>query len=128
MQKRLAALSRAKTRVKARGLRSDGYWEEIEVGKRWRLARDGDWQEVEVGKRWRLARGGGWQEVTKAHKYDICKIQNNTCPHSAFKCANCGENHRVNSPKYEIVKKITKKYSKELSSNQKQLDNMNWQT
>src|SRR6266536_1298242 len=51
MQKRLAALSRANTRVRARGLRSDGYWEEVEVGKRWRLARGGGWQEVEVGKR-----------------------------------------------------------------------------
>src|SRR6266498_2223408 len=37
MQKRLAAPSRAKARVRARGLRSDGYWEEVEVGKRWRL-------------------------------------------------------------------------------------------
>ncbi len=48
MQKRLAALSRASARVRARGLRSDGYWEEVEVGKRWRLARGGGWQEVEV--------------------------------------------------------------------------------
>src|SRR6266536_576838 len=64
---------------------------------------------------------------TKAHKYDICKVQNNTCPHSAFKYANCGENHRANSLKYEIVKKITKKYLKELSSDQKQLDNINRQ-
>ncbi len=53
----------------------------------------------------------------KAHKYDICEVQNNTCPHSAFKYANYGENHRANSPKYEIVKKMTKKYSKESSSN-----------
>ena len=42
---------------------------------------------------------------TKAHKYDIYKVQNNVCPYSTFKCANCGENHRVNSPKCEIVKK-----------------------
>src|SRR6266536_1526468 len=63
----------------------------------------------------------------KAHKYDICKIQNNTCPYSAFKCVNCGENHRANSPKCEIVKKMIIKYSKELSSDQKQLDNMNGQ-
>jgi len=48
MQKRLAAFSRASARVRARGLRSDGYWEKVEVGKRWKLVRDGDWQEVEV--------------------------------------------------------------------------------
>jgi len=62
---------------------------------------------------------------TKAHKYDICKVQNNICPHSAFKCVNCGENHRANSPKCEIVKKMIKKYLKKSSSNQKQLDNIN---
>ena len=39
MQKRLATPSRARARVRARGLRSDGYWEEVEVGKRWRLAK-----------------------------------------------------------------------------------------
>src|SRR6266487_1058313 len=65
------------------------------------------------------------EHLTKAHKCDICEIQNNICAHSAFKCANYGENHRANSPKCEIVKKITKKYSKESSSNQKQLDNIN---
>jgi len=65
------------------------------------------------------------EHPTKAYKCDICKIQNNVCPHSALKWANCGENYRVNSPKYKIVKKMTKKYSKALSSNQKQLDNMN---
>ena len=48
MQKRLAAPSRASARVRARGLRSDGYWEEVEVGKRWRLVRGGGWQEVEL--------------------------------------------------------------------------------
>ncbi|SRR6266498_2880464 len=62
---------------------------------------------------------------TKAYKYDICKVQNNVCPHSTFKYANCEENHRANSPKYKIIKKITKKYSKKSSSNQKQLNNMN---
>src|SRR6266511_2404141 len=61
----------------------------------------------------------------KAYKYDICEVQNNICLHSAFKYVNCGENHRVNSPKCEIVKKIIKKYSKESSSDQKQLDNIN---
>src|SRR6266511_1733176 len=65
------------------------------------------------------------EHPTKAHKYDICEVQNNICPHSIFKYANYGENHRVNSPKYKIVKKITKKYLKESSSNQKQLDNIN---
>src|SRR6266511_4550640 len=65
------------------------------------------------------------EHPTKAHKYNICKIQNNIYPHSAFKYANYGGNHRANSPKYEIVKKITKKYSKKSSSYQKQLDNMN---
>src|SRR6266498_4661423 len=68
------------------------------------------------------------EHPTKAHKYDICEVQNNIYPHSVFKYANYGENHRANSPKYEIVKKITKKYSKESSSNQKQLNNINWQT
>src|SRR6266498_5189755 len=67
------------------------------------------------------------EHPTKAHKCDICKVQNNTYPHSTFKYANCGENHRANSPKYEIVKKMTKKYSKESFSNQKQLDNINGQ-
>src|SRR6266536_3774989 len=62
----------------------------------------------------------------KAHKCDICEVQNNVYPYSIFKYANCGENHRVNSPKYKIIKKITKKYLKELSFDQKQLDNMNW--
>ncbi len=65
------------------------------------------------------------EHPTKAHKYDIYKVQNNIYPHSTFKYANCGENHRVNSPKYEIIKKITKKDLKKSSSNQKQLDNMN---
>src|SRR6266536_3406309 len=32
---------------------------------------------------------------TKAYKYDICKVQNNVCPHSTFKYANCEENHRA---------------------------------
>ena len=63
----------------------------------------------------------------KAHKYDICKVQNNICPYSVLKCVNCGENHRPNSPKCEIVKKIIKKYLKKSSSDQKQLDNMNGQ-
>src|SRR6266498_4593074 len=67
------------------------------------------------------------EHPTKAHKCDICEVQNNTCPHSIFKCANYGENHRVNSPKCKIVKKMIKKYLKEPSSDQKQLDNMNWQ-
>ena len=65
------------------------------------------------------------EHPTKAHKYDICEVQNNIYPHSTFKCANYGENHRVNSPKCEIVKKITKKYLKKSFSNQKQLDNVN---
>ncbi len=65
------------------------------------------------------------EHPTKAHKYDICEVQNNICPHSTFKYTNCGENHRANSPKYKIVKKMTKKYSKKSSSNQKQLDNIN---
>ncbi len=65
------------------------------------------------------------EHPTKAHKYNICKVQNNIYPHSTFKYANCGENHRANSPKYEIVKKIIKKYLKESSSDQKQLDNIN---
>ncbi len=52
----------------------------------------------------------------KAYKYDIYKVQNNVCPHSTFKCVNYGENHRANSPKYKIIKKITKKYLKESSS------------
>src|SRR6266536_2828553 len=65
------------------------------------------------------------EHPTKAHKYDIYKIQNNICPHSAFKYANYGANHRTNSPKYEIIKKITKKYSKKSSSDQKQLNNIN---
>src|SRR6266511_487058 len=64
-QKRLAAPSRARARVRARGLRSDRYREEVEVGKRWRLARDGGWHEVEVGKRWRLARGHGVYEFLR---------------------------------------------------------------
>src|SRR6266498_2962907 len=68
------------------------------------------------------------EHPTKAHKYDICEVQNNIYPHSTFKYVNYGENHRANSPKYEIVKKIIKKYSKESSSDQKQLDNMNKQT
>jgi len=68
------------------------------------------------------------EHPTKTHKCDICEVQNNIYPHSAFKCANYGENHRANSPKYKIVKKITKKYSKKSSSNQKQLNNINWQT
>src|SRR6266511_2131128 len=68
------------------------------------------------------------EHPTKAHKCDICKVQNNVYPHSTFKCANYGENHRANSLKCEIVKKITKKYSKKSSSDQKQLDNINWQT
>ena len=63
---------------------------------------------------------------TKAHKCDICEVQNNIYPHSAFKYVNCGEDYRVNSPKCEIVKKMIKKYLKESSSDQKQLDNMNW--
>src|SRR6266511_595379 len=54
---------------------------------------------------------------TKAHKYDIYKVQNNTCPHSTFKYTNYGENHRANSPICEIIKKMTKKYLKESSSN-----------
>ncbi len=61
----------------------------------------------------------------KAYKCDICEVQNNVCPHSAFKYANCGENHRANSPKYKIIKKMIKKYSKKSSSDQKQLDNIN---
>ena len=73
MQKRLAAPSRVNTRVRARGLRSDGYWEEIEIGKRWRLARGGDWQEVEVSKRWRLARGGDWQEVEVGKRWRLAR-------------------------------------------------------
>ena len=44
-------------------MRSDRYWEEVEVGKRWRLVRGGGWQEVEIGKRWRLARGGGKKSI-----------------------------------------------------------------
>src|SRR6266542_294405 len=68
------------------------------------------------------------EHPTKTHKCDIYKVQNNIYPHSIFKCANYGENHRANSPKCEIVKKMTKKYSKKSSSNQKQLDNINWQT
>src|SRR6266536_1109843 len=67
------------------------------------------------------------EHPTKAHKYDICNVQNNTCPHSTFKYANYEENHRANSPKCEIIKKITKKYSKESSSDRKQLDNINRQ-
>src|SRR6266498_3263871 len=31
------------------------------------------------------------EHSTKAYKCDICEVQNNICPHSAFKCANCGE-------------------------------------
>src|SRR6266511_1910949 len=73
MQKKPAALSRVNTRVRARGLRSDEYWEEVEVGKRWRLVRGGDWQEVEVGKRWRLARDGGWQEVEVGKRWRLAR-------------------------------------------------------
>src|SRR6266536_2897468 len=65
------------------------------------------------------------EHPTKTHKCDICEVQNNICLYSTFKYANYGENHRANSPKYKIVKKITKKYSKKSSSNQKQLDNIN---
>ena len=65
------------------------------------------------------------EHLIKAHKYDICKVQNNVYPHSTFKYANYGENQRANSPKCEIVKKITKKYSKKSSSDQKQLNNTN---
>src|SRR6266511_5844982 len=68
------------------------------------------------------------EHPTKTHKYDIYKIQNNIYPHSTFKYVNYGKNHRANSPKYKIIKKITKKYSKESSSDQKQLNNINWQT
>jgi len=54
------------------------------------------------------------EHPTKTHKCDICKVQNNVYPHSTFKCANYGENHRANSPKYEIIKKITKKILKKI--------------
>src|SRR6266536_5483800 len=50
------------------------------------------------------------EHLIKAHKRDIYKVQNNVYPHSTFKYANCGENYRANSPKYEIVKKMIKKY------------------
>ena len=34
---------------------------------------------------------------TYEHKCNICNTQSQSCPHTALKCSNCGDNHMANS-------------------------------